>query len=192
MGHNYLGTFFAASDALLAPGGVMVMQAITTPEHRYEEYIRSTDFINTIIFPGESEGSGATHRRAAVAPAITTRRRAVLVYRVLTWKSTAFLDVVDPTSTHHGWSPTRIPRYQSVPKYWDRLCVHPCRTAKLVPHYVIQFFPPPKNCGPVLKWLKFNPTILVFRGFAVAHACAFMLSFCWRNFKGGHNNSASC
>ncbi|CAM9399488.1 unnamed protein product [Laminaria digitata] len=52
VGHNYLGTFFAASDALLAPGGVMVMQAITTPEHRYEEYIRSTDFINTIIFPG--------------------------------------------------------------------------------------------------------------------------------------------
>eukprot|EP00752_Nemacystus_decipiens_P004454 g4067.t1 len=52
VGHNYLGTFFASTDALLAPGGVMVMQAITTPENRYEEYIRSTDFINTIIFPG--------------------------------------------------------------------------------------------------------------------------------------------
>ncbi|CAN0191907.1 unnamed protein product, partial [Hapterophycus canaliculatus] len=52
VGHNYLGTFFASADALLAPGGVMVMQAITTPENRYEEYIRSTDFINTIIFPG--------------------------------------------------------------------------------------------------------------------------------------------
>lgn len=53
VGHNYLGTFFASCDALLAPGGVMVMQAITTPEERYEEYIRSTDFINTIIFPGQ-------------------------------------------------------------------------------------------------------------------------------------------
>jgi len=53
VGHNYLGTFFASADALLAPGGVMVMQAITTPENRYEEYIRSTDFINTIIFPGK-------------------------------------------------------------------------------------------------------------------------------------------
>lgn len=52
VGHNYLGTFFASADALLAPGGVMVMQAITTPEERYDEYIRSTDFINTIIFPG--------------------------------------------------------------------------------------------------------------------------------------------
>lgn len=53
VGHNYLGAFFAACDALLAPDGVMVMQAITTPENRYEEYIKSTDFINTIIFPGE-------------------------------------------------------------------------------------------------------------------------------------------
>lgn len=56
VGHNYLGTFFASADALLAPGGVMVMQAITTPEERYEEYIRSTDFINTIIFPGTRFG----------------------------------------------------------------------------------------------------------------------------------------
>ncbi|CAM9698216.1 unnamed protein product, partial [Sphacelaria rigidula] len=52
VGHNYLGTFFSACDALLAPGGVLVMQAITTPENRYQEYIRSTDFINSIIFPG--------------------------------------------------------------------------------------------------------------------------------------------
>jgi cyclopropane-fatty-acyl-phospholipid synthase len=28
------------------------MEAITTPELRYESYVRSTDFINTIIFPG--------------------------------------------------------------------------------------------------------------------------------------------
>lgn len=54
VGHNYLGTFFAASDALLAPCGIMVMQAITTPENRYHEYITSTDFINTIIFPGSN------------------------------------------------------------------------------------------------------------------------------------------
>jgi len=31
---------------------VLVMEAITTPEERYENYRRSTDFINTIIFPG--------------------------------------------------------------------------------------------------------------------------------------------
>ena len=67
VGHNYLGTFFAASDALLAPGGVMVMQAITTPEHRYEEYIRSTDFINTIVFPGKRSTDA---HRADAAPAI--------------------------------------------------------------------------------------------------------------------------
>ncbi|KAG5191113.1 Mycolic acid cyclopropane synthetase-domain-containing protein [Tribonema minus] len=52
VGHNYLPSYFAAVEALLAPGGVFVMEAITTPESRYKEYLRSTDFINTIIFPG--------------------------------------------------------------------------------------------------------------------------------------------
>ena len=37
---------------MLAYDGVLVMEAITTPEARYETYLRSTDFINTIIFPG--------------------------------------------------------------------------------------------------------------------------------------------
>ncbi|CAM9345742.1 unnamed protein product [Discosporangium mesarthrocarpum] len=54
VGHNYLGSYFASCDALLAPGGVMVMQAITTPESRYKEYLGSADFINTVIFPAGS------------------------------------------------------------------------------------------------------------------------------------------
>ncbi|CAM9148653.1 unnamed protein product [Chrysoparadoxa australica] len=52
VGHNYLGVFFAAVERLLKENGVAVLEAITTPESRYEEYLRSTDFINTIIFPG--------------------------------------------------------------------------------------------------------------------------------------------
>uniref|UniRef100_A0A7S1D110 Cyclopropane-fatty-acyl-phospholipid synthase n=1 Tax=Cyclophora tenuis TaxID=216820 RepID=A0A7S1D110_CYCTE len=36
----------------MAPNGILVMEAITTPEQRYETYLHSTDFINTIIFPG--------------------------------------------------------------------------------------------------------------------------------------------
>jgi len=52
VGHNHLGEFFAAAEAVLAPGGVLVMEAITTPEMRYETYRRSADFINTIVFPG--------------------------------------------------------------------------------------------------------------------------------------------
>eukprot|EP00953_Heterococcus_sp_UTEX-ZZ885_P015742 8870-Heterococcus_DN1.PRE.4 len=91
VGHNYLPSYFAAVERLLAPDGVFVMEkfrkvvrcevaeccfrcstrcvsveyrgaldtargwAITTPESRYEEYLRSTDFINTIIFPGRHQ-----------------------------------------------------------------------------------------------------------------------------------------
>jgi len=52
VGHEHLGEFFWAVEQVLAPNGILVMEAITTPEARYETYRRSTDFINTIIFPG--------------------------------------------------------------------------------------------------------------------------------------------
>jgi len=52
VGHNYFPAFLGALDRLLAPGGVVVLQAITMPEARYPEYIKTCDFINTIIFPG--------------------------------------------------------------------------------------------------------------------------------------------
>jgi len=52
VGHNHLGEFFWAVEQVLHPDGVLVMEAITTPEARYESYMRATDFINTIIFPG--------------------------------------------------------------------------------------------------------------------------------------------
>ena len=52
VGHKYLKDFFWAVEQVLAPDGVFVMEAITTPEARYERYLRTTDFINTIIFPG--------------------------------------------------------------------------------------------------------------------------------------------
>lgn len=52
LGHKHLGGFFWVVEQVLAHDGILVMEAITTPEQRYETYIRSTDFINTIIFPG--------------------------------------------------------------------------------------------------------------------------------------------
>lgn len=52
VGHEHLGEFFWAVEQVLAPNGILVMEAITTPEQRYETYLRSTDFINTVIFPG--------------------------------------------------------------------------------------------------------------------------------------------
>eukprot|EP00850_Spirogloea_muscicola_P013250 SM000089S23806 [mRNA] locus=s89:24895:31296:- [translate_table: standard] len=52
VGHEYLGQFFGHCDRLLAMQGLLVVQVITTPEERYEEYRRSTDFIKQYIFPG--------------------------------------------------------------------------------------------------------------------------------------------
>ena len=52
VGHEHLGEFYWAVEQVLAYNGILVMQAITTPETRYETYVRSADFINTIVFPG--------------------------------------------------------------------------------------------------------------------------------------------
>ncbi|KAG7347900.1 cyclopropane-fatty-acyl-phospholipid synthase [Nitzschia inconspicua] len=52
VGHDHLTEFYWAVEQVLAPDGVLVMEAITTTEERYENYLHSTDFINTIIFPG--------------------------------------------------------------------------------------------------------------------------------------------
>jgi cyclopropane-fatty-acyl-phospholipid synthase len=52
VGHKHLGEFFWAVEQVLTRDGILVMEAITTPEQRYETYRRSTDFINSIIFPG--------------------------------------------------------------------------------------------------------------------------------------------
>jgi len=52
VGHNYLGSFFDAVEKLLKTDGIFVMQAITMPDSRYPVYVKTADFINTIIFPG--------------------------------------------------------------------------------------------------------------------------------------------
>ena len=52
VGHEYMGEYFHHCARLLAPGGLLVIQVITTPESRYEAYRDSTDFIKEYIFPG--------------------------------------------------------------------------------------------------------------------------------------------
>jgi cyclopropane-fatty-acyl-phospholipid synthase len=52
VGHIYLSNYFASVESLLTHTGIFCMQAITMPDSRYENYLHSTDFINTIIFPG--------------------------------------------------------------------------------------------------------------------------------------------
>jgi len=52
VGHQYYGEFFRRCDALLRPGGRLLLQAITIADQRYEQARREVDFIKRYIFPG--------------------------------------------------------------------------------------------------------------------------------------------
>ncbi len=52
VGHKYLPQFFSNCDRLLAPDGLVALQLIAMPDHRYRRYLRTTDFIREVIFPG--------------------------------------------------------------------------------------------------------------------------------------------
>lgn len=52
VGHEYLGTYFSKLNALLRPGGKLMLQAITMNDQRYERYCNDVDFIQKYIFPG--------------------------------------------------------------------------------------------------------------------------------------------
>ena len=52
VGHRYFETFFRCCDRLLSPEGLVVLQVITIPDHRYNAYLRSCDWIQKHVFPG--------------------------------------------------------------------------------------------------------------------------------------------
>lgn len=52
VGHEFLGEYFKACDRLLAPNGLIAIQAITIPDQRYDAYRKSCDWIQKHIFPG--------------------------------------------------------------------------------------------------------------------------------------------
>ncbi len=52
VGHEYLQGFFAKCSSLLKKDGLMLIQAITIADQRYDHYRRDVDFIQTYIFPG--------------------------------------------------------------------------------------------------------------------------------------------
>lgn len=52
VGEKYLPGYFAQCSRLLKADGAMALQAITIPDHRYDAYRRSVDFIQRYIFPG--------------------------------------------------------------------------------------------------------------------------------------------
>ena len=54
VGHQYYNQYFNLCSSLLKDDGLMLLQAITIPDQRYEYARRSVDFIQRYIFPGGS------------------------------------------------------------------------------------------------------------------------------------------
>jgi cyclopropane-fatty-acyl-phospholipid synthase len=52
IGERQFPTFFAACDRLLARGGRACVQSILIPDHRFDRYRRSPDWIERYVFPG--------------------------------------------------------------------------------------------------------------------------------------------
>ena len=52
VGHKYYQEYFSQCSALLKDDGLMLIQAITIADQRYEQARRSVDFIQKYIFPG--------------------------------------------------------------------------------------------------------------------------------------------
>ncbi|XP_021752422.1 uncharacterized protein LOC110717930 [Chenopodium quinoa] len=52
VGHEFMEEFFHCSESILAANGLLVLQFISIPDERYDEYRRSSDFIKEYIFPG--------------------------------------------------------------------------------------------------------------------------------------------
>ncbi|MED6194133.1 hypothetical protein PIB30_025689 [Stylosanthes scabra] len=52
VGHEYMEEFFGCCESVLADNGLLVLQFISIPDERYDEYRRSSDFIKEYIFPG--------------------------------------------------------------------------------------------------------------------------------------------
>jgi cyclopropane-fatty-acyl-phospholipid synthase len=52
IGHQYLDTYFRKVGELLEDDGMALIQAITIEDHRYQQALRSVDFIKRHIFPG--------------------------------------------------------------------------------------------------------------------------------------------
>ncbi|WP_089358527.1 SAM-dependent methyltransferase [Pseudomonas segetis] len=52
VGHRFLSSYFQTCANLLKPDGLMLLQAITIRDQRYEQARNSVDFIQRYIFPG--------------------------------------------------------------------------------------------------------------------------------------------
>jgi len=63
VGHQFYSNFFATCSKLLKDDGIMVIQAITIPDQRYQQAKYAIDFIQKYIFPGGCLPSNAVIAR---------------------------------------------------------------------------------------------------------------------------------
>lgn len=54
IGHARMREYFKKCASLLAPDGLMALQAITMPDQEYKDYLWRTDFIQQYVFPGSN------------------------------------------------------------------------------------------------------------------------------------------
>uniref|UniRef100_A0A0D3D5G5 Methyltransferase domain-containing protein n=1 Tax=Brassica oleracea var. oleracea TaxID=109376 RepID=A0A0D3D5G5_BRAOL len=75
VGHEFMDTFFSHCEAALAEDGIFVLQFISIPEERYNEYRLNSDFIKEYIFPG---GCLPSLARVISAMASSSRLRQIM------------------------------------------------------------------------------------------------------------------
>lgn len=68
VGYEHFDVFFGKCNDLLRQNGLMLLQAITMPDQRYNQYLKSVDFIQRFIFPG-----GCLPSMTAMAQSIATQ-----------------------------------------------------------------------------------------------------------------------
>lgn len=52
VGHHFINDYFQHCSQLLKSNGLAIIQAITLEDHRYQQAVKSVDFIKRYIFPG--------------------------------------------------------------------------------------------------------------------------------------------
>ncbi|XP_061994799.1 uncharacterized protein LOC133712711 isoform X2 [Rosa rugosa] len=68
--HELLDEFFSCCESLLAENGVFVLQYISIPDERYDEFRRSSGFLHEYIFPG-----GCLHSLSRITSAMASSSR---------------------------------------------------------------------------------------------------------------------
>lgn len=75
VGAAYYETFFAKCSSLLGADGLMALQAITIADARYDQHVRSVDFVKRYVFPGSNIPSITALLQAATRASDLTLRR---------------------------------------------------------------------------------------------------------------------